>query len=561
MRKRLAFLRSVFLKFERPDLTLDLLDLDLSLCRNRITIYQFESSDYPFDDTGFAVDPFKANELYEAFIADMPNKQTSDPYQAQVAMVSGFARLMLVENLITSLSPEPWRDWCERLLQEAQAIFSWTECRLGSLQASLLKLRVCGEGSSMTQSWATIKQSFEEMQFIPGLVRLIELQAAHMADPVDLRVVSISPRVCKDSLSLLKHSGNKLAFQLKLLHSMTSWLQSPTFILICENIFHQEGGFQSDRLAFIASTLLCKLYKSNKNFQEAYIYAAMCLRYALSRDDPTAQHSATALFLDALGNVTASMSHPARIEEITSLAGIWDKWVYVKLKNAISELNKRDVSIPWHDLPVEFLLWLANTVSCNIEDNITIQPQTKQLFLTLKAALGLACDLLLLAPQQFRNIYASKFLRALGTAVEHIGNPLLALQVYDHATVQCGHAHTEHEAHKLKLEIARRLDSLLYHARPLFIDLLSLCQDYLSSAEAYFWTETSMQSSYRNGFTASMVHARFHLRRVNHAIDETDWGEDNEDDTSSEIQKSKRAELIGFCEQAEESVRKGLTGM
>lgn len=561
MHERLASLRSLFLNFERPDLTLDLFDLQLNLYRQRITIYPIRNSDYLFDNTGFAVDPVKANEMGEAFIADTPSEQTSDPYQVQVAMVSGFVRLMLVEGLIASKNPELWRDRCKELLQEAQAIFSWTECRLGFTQASLLKLRICREVASTDHSWETIERSFEDMRFLPGLIRLIELRAAHVADPVDLQSVSISPRICQDSLPLLEETGNRLAFQLKQLYSMTSWLQTPTFILICERIFHQEGGFHSDRLAFVASTILCKLYKTSKNFQESYIYAVMCLRYAWSRDDPTAQHTATLLFLDALGNITATMSDPSRVEEITSLAGIWDRWIYIMLKIAMSKLNQSDTFIPGHDLPFQPLLWLANTVSCNIEDKITIQPQTEQLLLTLKAALGLACELLLLAPQQVRNLYASKFLRALGTAIEYTGNPLLALQLYDHATVQCGHAQMEHEAHNLKLEMARRLDSLLYHARPVFIDLLPLCQAYLSTAEAYFLTETSMQSSYRNGVAANMIHARFHLRCVHHAIDETDWGEDNDGDTPSEAQKAKQAELTGLCNLAEESVRKGLTRM
>lgn len=561
MHERLASLCSIFFKFERPDLTLDLLDLELSLYRERITIYPIRNSDYLFDNTGFVVDSLKANEICEAFMADTPSEQTSDPYQAQVAMVSGFARLMLVDSLIASESPEPWRDRCERLLQEAQVIFSWTKCRLGSTQASLLELRVCRAVAPTTQSWETVKRFFEEMRFVPGLIRLIEFQAAHVADPIDLQSVSISPKICRDLLPLLEGSGNELAYQLKLLYSMTSWLQSPTLILICEGVFRQEGGFHSDRLAFVASTLLCKLYNANQNFQEAYVYAVMCLRYAWSRDDPLAQHTATLLFLDALGNVTATMSDPARVEEITNLAGIWDQWIHAMLKVIISKLDKSDTSIRWNDLPFESLPWLANTVSCNIEDNITIQLQTEQLFLTLKAVLGLTCDLLLLAPQQIRNIYASKFLRALGIAIEHTGNPLLALQVYDHATVQCGHAHMEHEAHNLKLEVARRLDSLLYYARPVFIDLLPLCQAYLSAAEAYFWTETFMQSSYRNGVAASMVHARFHLRCVHHAIDETDWGEDNDGDAPSQAQEAKQAELIGLCNRGEESVRKGLTGM
>lgn len=561
MHERLASLRSVFLNFERPDLTLDLLDLQLNLYRHRITIYPIRDSDYLFDNTGFAVDPINANEICEAFIADTPREQTSDPYQAQVAMVSGFARLMLVESLIASKDPEPWRDRCKELLQEAQAIFSWTECRLGFTQASLLNLRICQEVASTNQTWETVKQSFEEMRFVPGLIRLIEVQAADLADPFDLQSVSISPRVCRDCLSLLEETCNKLAFQLKLLYSMTSWLQTPTFILICERIFHQGDGFHSDRLAFIASTILCKLYKTSKNFQESYIYAVMSLRYAWSRHDSTAQHTATLLFLYALGNITATMSDPTRVEEITSLAGIWDRWIYILLKIAISKLSQSETYIPGHDLPFQPLLWLANTVSCNVEDNSTIQPQTEQLLLTLKAALGLASELLLLAPQQIRNIYASKFLRALGTATEHTGNPLLALQLYEHAIVQCGHAQMENEAHSLKLEIARRLDSLLYYARPVFIDLLPLCQVYLSAAEAYFLTETFMQSSYRNGVAASMLHARFHLRCVHHAIDETDWGEDANDDELSEAQKAKQVELISLCNLAEESVRKGLTRM
>ena len=152
MHERLASLRSVFLNFERPDLTLDLFDLQLNLYRHRITIYPIRNSDYLFDNTGFAVDPVKANEICEAFIADMPSEQTNDPYQVQVAMVSGFARLMLAESLIASENPEPWRDQCKGLLQEALAIFSWTECHLGFTQASLLNLRICPEELENSQA-------------------------------------------------------------------------------------------------------------------------------------------------------------------------------------------------------------------------------------------------------------------------------------------------------------------------------------------------------------------------------------------------------------------------
>ena len=560
MRERLASLRCRFLYFQRPDLALDLLDLELSLHRIPSTVYELENSDYLFDNSGFTVDPLKANELCQVFIANTSSEQNGDPYQAQVAMVSGFARLMLVEVLIASMTPEPWRDRYERLLVEAQAIFSWTDCRLGCMQVSLLELRLHTECSPASQCWEAVKQPFEDMDFIPGLVRLIELEAAHKVDAVDLRIVSTSPRVCKRSLPLLKRSGNELAFRIKQLQSMTSWLQNPTFILVCERTFRPEGGFQSDRLALVASRFLCMLYRTNNNFQEAYAHAVLSLRYACSRDDPTAQQIATDLFLEALGNITATMSNPARVEELTNLAGIWDKWIYIKLKVAIKNLNEGGDSFRWHDLSYESLLWLAKTVSCNIEEN-SIQPQTEQLFLTLKASLGLACDLLLLVPQQLRNTYAAKVLRALGTATEHTGNPLLALQLYDHARVQCGHTQTQPEAHALKLQIGRRLDSLLLWARPLFIDFLPICQAYLASAEAFFWTETTMQSSYRNGLTASVIHARSHLRCVHYAIDETDWGEDDDGESLSEVQKANKTRLVGFCSRAEDSVRKGLTGM
>ena len=560
LHKRLAFLRSHSLYLQRPDLALNLLDLELSLYRTPTPVYELEGSDHLFDYTLLTVDPVNANDLCQPFIASTSRKQSSDLYQAQMAMVSGFARLSLVEALIESTNPETWRGQCEGLLVEAQAIFSWTECRLGHTQASLLELRVHREDSPTSRNWEAVKQSFEDMNFVPGLVKLIEFKAAHEVDKLDLRVVSTSPRVCKQSLPLLRRSGNELTFRIKQLHSMTSWLQSPSFILVCERAFHPEGGFQSDRLAFLASRFLTILYRTNNNFPEAYTHAVLGLRYASSRDDPTAQHVATELFLEALGNMTSTMSDPARVEELTNLAGIWDKWIYIKLKMAMIHLRKGDESFRWCDLPFKSIVWLANAVSCNIEEN-SIQPQTRQLFLTLKASLSLACDLLLLAPQQVRNVYAATVLRALGTATEHIGNPLLALQLYDHARVQCGHMQSQFEAHVLKLQIGRRLDSLLWWARPLFIDFLPICQAYLASAETFFWTEATMQSSYYNGLAASTMHARSYLRCVHYSIEDIDWGEDDDIECLDEDQKANKAKLVGFCGRAEDSVRKGLNGM
>ena len=540
----------------------DALKEELNLHKISTTIYELESSDYLFDSTEKITDPERALEICQRYILTTPDesRKPSNLLSVRKVLLQGYARVILVDILACSHNPDHWLEKCKRLLHEAEALFSTERCSLGSAQVSLLKLRLGLESATFSTAWTSMEHEFENMGFLPGLVQLEELKAVKETGLDDLRAISTSPRVCAKLLPLLRRSGNELELRLKHLHSMRSWLEGPSFILACERTFYPTGGFQSDRLALVSSRFLCMLYTMNNNFNEAYAHAVLCLRYARSCNDPNAGQAAVKLFLQALANVTAVMSDPARIEELTNLAGIWDRWIYLKIKMALTELQKPGTRLRWLDLPVEPLLWLAKSVSCNIEEN-SIQLQTEQLNLTLAASLNLASDMILLAPQPLQILYAPKILHALGTAAEHAGAPLQALQLYDEARNQCRNFEDQSDACALALQIGRRLDSLLWTARPLFVDFLPLCQASLKSAEEYFWSETTRQTSYRDALGASTMNARSYLRCLHYEIDDIDWGEDEDDQKLGLEQTTRRETLVGYCSKTRDSIRKGLDGM
>jgi hypothetical protein len=535
---------------------------ELNLHKISMTVYELENSDYLFDSTEMTIDPERALEICQNFISattDEPREQ-SDPASIREDLLKAFARVTLVEVFASSHSSNEWLSRCAYLLNEAEALFSSKGCSLGSARVKLLRLRLGLESAIFAPAWTSIQHEFEKMGFLPGLLQIEELNAAKEIGLDDLRVISTSPRVCEKLLPLLRRSGNELDLRLKHLHSMRSWLEGPSFILACERTFYSQGGFQSDKLALVSSRFLCMLYTMNNNFNEAYAHAVLHLRYARSCDDANSGQAATKLFLQAVANVTAVMSDPARIEELTNLAGIWDKWMYLKIKIALTELQKPGTKLRWLDLPVEPLLWLARSVSCNIEEN-SIQPQTEQLILTLASSLDLASNLILLAPQPLQELHVPGVLRALGTAAEHTGNPLLALQLYDEARIQCHNFEDPSDACALALQIGRRLDSLLWTTRPLFVDFLPLCQTSLKSAEEFFWSETTRQTSYRDALGASTMNARSYLRCLHYEIDEIDWGEDEDDETLRLEQKTNKDRLVAYCSEARDSIRKGLDGM
>ena len=51
---------------------------------------------------------------------------------------------------------------------------------------------------------------------------------------------------------------------------MRNWIEGPTFIMLCENIFHPNEGLLSDQLFLEASKLLSQLYEINNNFAIAW---------------------------------------------------------------------------------------------------------------------------------------------------------------------------------------------------------------------------------------------------------------------------------------------------
>lgn len=559
LQHRYDLLLDRFVRAERLDLALEVLKLKFSLHRVPCAVYELDDSDYLIDTDEFNTDTSAAYDMYQSFISKTAAEQSVGLHQKQLAVVGAVARIIAAEAILNSTDPEPWRGVLIQLLAEAQSIFASMDCRLGTMQASLLEFQLHNHNMRSSRKWSGIRLAFEEMDFVPGLVKWAQLDAAFDLTLPDLQAVNTSPRVRKQLLPLLKRSGNELEYRKAQLKSMTSWLQGPAFVLVCERTFHPHGGFQSASLALTASRILCQLYNTNNNFSDAYIFALLCLRYANSRESPILQRRATHLFLDALSNATAPMSDPGRIQELTNLAAIWDKWMYIKFKQFLAR-SQADQSFNWHEIDFETLLWPARTVASNIEENSSIQLQSRNLMLTLKASLDLACDLLLVAPLQLRSRYAASTLHAIGTAAEHMGNPMLALQLYDHSRAQWRQSQELIQAHGLEVQIARRLDSLLWMARPLFVDFLPICQAYLANAEAFFWGEVTMQSSYRNAMLASSVLARFHLRCVHYAIDDVNWGEDDAADTLRDDQKNAKSDLEYHCVQAEKSVKEAITG-
>ncbi|EPS37272.1 hypothetical protein H072_9101 [Dactylellina haptotyla CBS 200.50] len=483
----------------------------------------------------------------------------------QNAEIEASARLLLGYALAKNQLEGPESDTMTENLNRAWELFGMCDSPLGQTEIAMLSMKyhVSLDNIKKPPEWEDIEACFKSMEYFRGLIKCAEYRA-------DVEVNStynctISPSLqptgssfYKRLLSIAKKAGDNLLFRICQVRSMPNWVESPTFIMICENVFHPKEGFLSDQLFLEASKLLGQLYEINNNFFESSAFGLLHLRISFARSDSLLIDYATMLYFRCVGNMVPTIDDKDRIYEIACLVLSFDK-VAARVCHSILGGIESCTPINPGGLPIESLLWPAEVVRHIVEDN-GAQTMSPQVISAVYRSLKLAVDLLLLLPEAFHGIFFSKICHALGNAGRMIANPMLSLYGYELGRSRPNKFDGYHEA-VLQLNIGRHLASWVHNDRPNFAGLQTLAFGYLDEAINFFWDEGARQSSYKNGLEASLVLARAHLGEVQCLSEELDCGEDtaSEDNVITTEQETNKQRLLDHVEAGLLVIRKAVS--
>lgn len=537
------------------DLALDVLDLEVQIHQEEIIVFELEQVEYLQHRKCFIPNVENARIVCTEFINAI---QEPELPAAQAKLSEGFAYLLLAKAFAEKPDRASLQTELEQHTQRAEKIFSGLNCSLGLGQVQLLKLGASIEQKEMITDCKFIEAVFGRHGYLTGILKLEHDRAARDSDDHDIKVVSTKPKLYEKLLPLVKSTGNELLYRLYRLRSMTSWIQSPTFIVTCERIFDPVEGFLSDELCLEASRLLSQLYRLNNNFPEASAYALLYLKYAHGRSDPRMLNNASMNYLQSIGDLTATLPEDDRLFELLNLSVSFDRMAYRLCQSALNDLQDPAATVSYSDLPIESLLWLAKSVRCATDENF-IQSMSSQLLRTLYRTLQLSVDLLSLLPSNFQKLFECSVCAALGTATELCTNPVLSLLCYDLGQERAVGV-DGFTSYSLKLQIGRRLSSWIYHDRPNFLVFQELAWAYLRSAEEFFWGDGTHQLSYKSGLETSMVLSRSDLREVQFLIENVDWGEDEAEEVLTAAQVGNKNKLRDLIETGLASIDKAFTG-
>jgi hypothetical protein len=564
---RLHHLRHTLTGIGAHDLASDALDMEVHIQQEKEMIFELEQTEYLHHRRVFVHQLKPAIKSLEDFLSMIPKCEDGESLsQNKIAGIEASARLLLgyalVENELDDSDSNTMRDNLNRAWQ----LFGFSGSSLGQAEAVLLSLR-CHMSLNVADlpSWDDIEACFRAHGYFKGLLKYYEFKAAVELNNISGDVVSGSllptgPSLYQQLLPIAEEAGDKLLFRTCLVRSMRNWIEGPTFIMLCENVFHPNEGLLSDQLFLEASKLLSQLYEINNNFAESSAFALLHLRLAHARHDPILLDYATMLHFRCVGNMVSTIPDEDRIYEVSSLAFSFDRVIARLCHSALLQMETSSFAISAGSLPIESLLWPAQLVRHVVEDD-GIQNMSSQLILVVYRSLKLAVDLLLLLPSEFHGLFFSEVCEALGTAAEMLANPILSLLGYDLAQSRFAGFDGYRQA-VLHLKIGRRITSWIYQDRPIFLELQDVAFAYLDQAVDFLWAEGSRQSSYKNGLEASLVLARAHLREVQCLIEELDWGEDTEgeDDNMTDGQKVNKRRLLNHAEAGLSPIQKAITG-
>lgn len=562
---RLRHLCQTLIETEFCFLAPDLFDLALHVHQQELLLLEIDQTEYLHTRRVFLPQTGPALQSLEDILAMIT--QSKPDRSGQIDLTWGMeasARLLLgyalVENEMTSADRAMMKD----NLSRAWSLFNSAGSLSGQTEAALLirKYQVDLDLAELPD-WDTIETHFRRDRYFKGLIRFYEFRGAvELQDDSDSCnpnfFVPTGSSLYRQLLSIAREAGDTLLFRVCQLRSMRSWIEGPTFILLCEGVFHPGEGFLSDELFLEASRLLSQLYEVNNNFTESAAFSLLHLRLAHARHDPSLLDYATMLYFRCAGNMVSTMANDDRIYEVASLAFSFDRVIARSCQSILRQIEESNPSIPAGSLPIESLLWTAQLSRHIIEDN-GIQSMSPQVILACYRSLKLAIDICTLLPGEYQPLFFAQCCHALGIAAEMLANPILSLLCYDLGQL-CSAVSDGYTQALLSLKAGRRLSSWIYYDRPNFLELLDLAFRYLDDAVAFFWSEESRQSSYKNGVEGSLVLARAHLREVQCLIEDLDWGEDAEDsDDLSSAQEANKKRILYHIQNGLSSIRKTIT--
>jgi len=502
--------------------------LEVELLKAPVKIYQLKNFEYIMDTIDWEYDVESTDRISDEFIGSCPD--VAEPLGGDV-VEKGKAYLLKAEVAIIKNQS----DTVHLLTRKAEEIFALTGYELGAADAQLLRI-VSGTEPDIQKGLDDVQQLFSAKDYLPGLEQVIRHRSSDGVSLDSPRVISTSPEAHSALLPILKQSGNKFRFLLHQLNTMDTWISAPSFIAVCEKVFHPYDGFQSDELALLATKLLSYLYSINNNSREAATNALLHLQYSYIREFGEHLQPAIVNYLRVIADATSKLDDHLRVEELSNIANVWDKLLYKSVKewDGICRSGKQ---IIYADLPIEAVLWLPNAVLSAASNN-SLNLLSPLLLYTVSSNIQLAIELLGTLPVNLQSPFAHQIGGALGSAAEYCGNPILALLCYDAARCGCAH-HDEFALRSLELHIGRLLASLIVWDRDSYCEFEEVARSYLHEVENFYWSDGRSQLSYKKGLQASLSLATSYLTTVQSLIEELDLGEDGlEEDRSLEQQEN-----------------------
>jgi hypothetical protein len=540
--------------------------MELHTWQEEEMIFELERTEYLYHRRVIVCQSKPAIKSLEDLLSMLPKREDGESLGGnQTAGIEASARLLLgyalAENELDDSDNAAMRDNLSRAWQ----LFGLSGSSLGQAEAVLLSLRChISLDAANLPSWDDIEACFRAQGYFKGLVKFYEFKAVvelnnNTDDSLSGFLLPTGPSLYQQLLPIAEEAGDKLLFRTCRVRSMRNWIEGPTFIMLCENVFHPYEGLLSDQLFLEASKLLSQIYEINNNFAESSAFALLHLRFAHARHDPILLDYATMLHFRCVGNMVSTIADGDRIYEVASLAFSFDRLITRLCHSTLAQTQASAFTISAGSIPIESLLWPSQLIRHIVEDG-DIQNISSQVILVVYRSLKLAVDLLLLLPSEFHGLFFSEVCQALGTTAEMIGNPILSLLSYDLGQQSRPTGSDGYRQAVLQLKIGRRMTSWIYQDRPNFLELQNVAFGYLDKAVDFFWGEGSRQSSYKNGLEASLVLARAHLREVQCLIEELDWGEDTEgeDDNMADGQQANKRRLLDHIETGLSPIQKAI---
>lgn len=555
MLSRLSTIRGQLQREDRWDDAFDVLFLELELSKTPVKYHELFEAEALTDTIHWELGLLDARRLILDFLASLPKQGESNEHRNITSVEEGYALLLLAESMAAASGQKSNQDSWEERLDEAEELFSTTDCELGIAEVGLVRLRYGDKNIPKLEDWDCIEKKFISLDFLPGLERCKLFQKPAAVDEAGSRAIHTSPSVYRELLPLTTRSGNRLKYLSYQLRSMSSWILAPSFVAICESIFHPRQGFQSDELCLEAARLLSHLYRVNGNHRESAANALLHLKYSQRREDAELVQPASINFLTSVADLFLHKDNAALTYELTNVAYVWEKCINGLANQAIAMCLSGE-KISYAGLPIEIVLWLSKIASHAVSDDL-LHSLSSPVLRTIRANIELSLDLLSTLPPRLRPLFLDKIGSALGSGIEYCGNPILALQCYG-SSMRSASFGNQYALHSLQLQFGRRLSALVKTDRGCYGQLQDFTRVLLRDAEQYFWADFQHQSSYKKGLQSSLLLASSCLNEAQLLVANLDWDESVSMDVRTSEQRACRERIRHVLDEGLDSSAKAI---